>query len=306
MHIEYDKNSSPKKISLFKEDFSEKMPIQNEELPNDEKLLNFKIIGDGKPVLCISGFACDHYNYLDLASYTLFNHQMILVDNRGVGESFKTIKPFSLKDLAQDALKVMDHLGHNTFSVAGISMGGLIAQELVQLAPHRVETLSLYCITGFGEDFIPIPIHTDESLEAFHKMDIQSALTMAIDLTCHPETSQNTKNHILQTRLQHLEGVVISKLQRDAVVDFFKNAHINYKTISCPTLIVTGEEDRFVSPKNSLVLHENIENSELYFIPKTDHYFFMEKPNVLAQIFNKFLKNNKKQPLGANHANWSN
>ncbi|MEJ2294620.1 MAG: alpha/beta hydrolase, partial [Candidatus Lokiarchaeota archaeon] len=81
--------------------------------------------------------------------------KVIMFDNRGAGKTENNNRDFSIKDLADDTVGLIDALNINRFHVFGISMGGMIAQELVLNYPERVEKLILGCTNCGGSKQVP-------------------------------------------------------------------------------------------------------------------------------------------------------
>ncbi|KZF24166.1 alpha/beta hydrolase [Xylona heveae TC161] len=111
----------------------------------------------------------------DLAHGKSSKYSSLIFDNRGMGESDKPVVRYSTSEMAKDTIEILDHLGwtdSRQLHVIGISMGGMIAQELALLIPDRVASLSLVSTAprlvntvGFIENlrnrinlFIPKPI----------------------------------------------------------------------------------------------------------------------------------------------------
>lgn len=246
-------------------------------------------IGSGYPLLAISGFGCDSYNFDFLAPRLASEFRIIMVHNRGMGKSESWEDQYELSDLANDAALVMEELGYKKYGVIGISMGGLIAQKLVNLYPEKVSSLSLLCTTSPGSEFEPIPILTDKQLENFYLSPKEEMIPIAVDMTTHSTTSKKIKDSIINIRLKHHEKLDQVLLQRNAVASFLENDQIDYDLINIPTLILTGKDDRFVSPKNSETLKKKIKNSKMTSFDNSDHFFFMEKaPEVSVHLLNFF------------------
>lgn len=251
-------------------------------------------LGAGTPVLCLAGFGCDHYIFLDLANELKENFQFIMIDNRGMGGSSKDHKPFSINDLAMDALEVAELLQLNQYHIMGISMGGFIAQLMVKnlINSNKIQnalSLSLLCTLGLGSEFHPLAILTDEQLRKFYEAPPELAMPMAVALTAHPQAPKEIINRIIKARLDHRETLAQVILQRDAVVDFFEKEILNYDRFELPTLIMTGDDDRTVNPENAKILKDKIKHSKLTTVATADHYFFMEKPVQVATEIKSFL-----------------
>jgi pimeloyl-ACP methyl ester carboxylesterase len=111
--------------------------------------LYYERAGTGEPMLLIQGMAATHLAwggpFLDLLER---DFEYIVYDHRGMGNSARAEMPFTIVDLAADALALLDALELETVHVVGISMGGMIAQELALAHPERIRTLTIgasYC-----------------------------------------------------------------------------------------------------------------------------------------------------------------
>jgi pimeloyl-ACP methyl ester carboxylesterase len=105
----------------------------------------YQDVGEGDPLLLIMGFGGDHLAWaLQMADFAA-RHRVIAFDNRGVGQTDAPDEPYTTRMMAADALGLMDALGVDSAHVLGVSMGGMIAQELVLARPERVRSLHLAC-----------------------------------------------------------------------------------------------------------------------------------------------------------------
>jgi pimeloyl-ACP methyl ester carboxylesterase len=83
------------------------------------------------------------------------DYSVLLVDNRGMGESDKPLARYSTSEMARDLIEVLDHVGWTqprSFHAAGISLGGMILQELACLVPDRMASLTLLCTAAQFEN----------------------------------------------------------------------------------------------------------------------------------------------------------
>ncbi len=99
--------------------------------------------GSGEPLILIMGFGADGQLWDKHASVYEKHFRCIILDNRGVGKSGQPTGPYTTSLMAADAIAVLDDAGVNKARVAGISMGGAIAQEMAIQYPDRVHSLLL-------------------------------------------------------------------------------------------------------------------------------------------------------------------
>ncbi|MDH5382180.1 MAG: alpha/beta hydrolase, partial [Cyclobacteriaceae bacterium] len=98
----------------------------------------YQIRGKGEPLVLIMGFGATGDVWEKHTVVYEQHFKCIIIDNRGIGKSDQPTGPYTTKMLADDTIAVMDHAGVDKARVAGISMGGAIAQELVLNYPDRV------------------------------------------------------------------------------------------------------------------------------------------------------------------------
>src|SRR5258705_4870466 len=111
--------------------------------------LHYLRAGEGEPVLVIQGMSATHLTWGRPFLSELESHfDCIVFDNRGMGLSGRAELPFDIADMAEDAAALLDALELETAHVVGISMDGMIAQEMALAHPERIRTLTIgasYC-----------------------------------------------------------------------------------------------------------------------------------------------------------------
>ncbi|AUN98479.1 hypothetical protein C0V70_10250 [Bacteriovorax stolpii] len=248
--------------------------------------------GTGPFLLGLSGFTCSHYNFIDLVPELKKHFTVVLIDNRATGKSSGTSQDYLMKDLAEDALAVMDSLGAKTFGLMGISMGGFIAQEVVRLAPERVSALSLMCTTSGPPTFDHPKKLTEADLRASALWPAKDYAEFMTRFTTHESLEKNHPEifqRIINFRMENPMDLEEKIRQNKAAVTFLETPY-DLSAIKCPTYALAGAGDRFVSPESPAIFKTKIPHAEVELIPETDHYFFMEKPTLVGEKLNNFFK----------------
>ena len=99
--------------------------------------LYYEVTGEGDPLLLVMGLAGDTVAWALQVGEWSKTHRVIAFDNRDVGQSSYADGPYEIADMASDTLALADHLELDTFHLVGLSMGGMIAQEIALRAPER-------------------------------------------------------------------------------------------------------------------------------------------------------------------------
>jgi pimeloyl-ACP methyl ester carboxylesterase len=113
-------------------------------LPVDGAQIAYRRVGSGKPPVVLNGFAATSADWDPLFIHGLASsNELVLLDNRGIGGSTDSGKPFDIAQLADDAARVIEILGLERTSVLGWSKGGFIGQTLALRHRDRINKLIL-------------------------------------------------------------------------------------------------------------------------------------------------------------------
>jgi pimeloyl-ACP methyl ester carboxylesterase len=107
--------------------------------------INYMVEGRGEPLIMIAGFSASRSSWAPQIHFFKKHYRVITFDNRGAGKSDKPEGPYTTRMMADDAIKLIDHLAIARASVMGISMGGMIAQEIGINYPEKINKLVLAC-----------------------------------------------------------------------------------------------------------------------------------------------------------------
>ena len=256
----------------------------------DGVTLYYEIHGSGYPLLLIRGLGsnADHW-YGQVPAFSA-HYQTIVFDNRGIGRSDKPDMPYTIPMMAEDAVGLLDALQIPKAHVLGLSMGGLIAQQIALDHADRVNGLVLCCTGRGGNRMVRPPDFENQARpEALYGSSEEAALKAQLNLFAaetiqsHPEVVQK----YLETSQKHPPDPGTLARQRDAIQAF--DSYEDLPKIKVPTLIMAGAEDALVPPENSKILAERIPGSRLEIVAGGGHQFMVEQPEVVNQIVLEFL-----------------
>jgi pimeloyl-ACP methyl ester carboxylesterase len=108
----------------------------------------YEVHGDGEPLLCVHGLGVDSRGWVLQLPVLSQEFQAVIFDNRDVGQSSLAAEQYTTADMARDTLALADHLGLESFHLLGISLGGMVSQQVALAAPERVRTLTLAVTHG--------------------------------------------------------------------------------------------------------------------------------------------------------------
>jgi 3-oxoadipate enol-lactonase len=258
--------------------------------------------GSGDPLLLIMGLAADSLAWMFQLPAFAERYRTIVFDNRGVGRSSKPAGPYTIHQMAEDAAGLLDHLGIASAHVVGVSMGGMIAQELALRHARRVRRLVLACT--YGRPDAEVGRQLESSLKLFGGTrgpngEIQIDLSALDPLTFFQHLLPTVFNaQFIMTELPKLMQVFSGALQfgfsMDAILAQVAATQSHdtvdrLEQISAPTLVLTGDSDMLIPARNSEVLAERIPGAQLVKIPGGSHGFNFETPDLFNRAVLDFL-----------------
>jgi len=242
--------------------------------------------GRGDPLLMIMGLSFTLAMWGELRSVLSKHFRTILLDNRGVGKSDVPLRPFSMRSMARDALCVLDAAGAGIAHVLGLSMGGMIAQELAITSPHRVARLVLGC-TQCGGLASALPEMRSLRVLVSPFRTRAARLKAIVPLIYDVGTPEDRIERDLETIRANVPSIRGYLNQLSAIARWHSYARLS--CISSPTLVIHGETDRLVVPANARILAARIPNSRLVMIPHASHIFPTDQPEITCRALLEFL-----------------
>lgn len=235
-------------------------------------------------------------------------YRVIRYDNRGVGRSdwmknWSRRNAYTIQDMAGDALAVLDAVGVPQAHLFGVSMGGMIAQQVTIDQAERVLSLTSIMSSGWMKDpelpFVPkktfrsaiklgIRYRLKPNEENFLRYAASATLLLKGDDPAEPNIEFSLISNQFLWRKHGGYNVKVSQ-QHTAAVEGGGSRYEGLKTIDRPTLVIHGDGDPLVPVEHSQKYGPMIPNAKVEIIPKMSHRlaeFYM--PHILELSFENF------------------
>jgi pimeloyl-ACP methyl ester carboxylesterase len=253
--------------------------------------LHYEIEGHGQPVLLIMGLGAPAAAWDPVFVQEMTKtHTVITYDNRGTGLSDKPDEPYSIAMFAGDAVGLLDALNLPRAHVFGVSMGGMIAQELAIHYPQRVASVTLGCTTPGGKHAVPAPPESLKALEGRAGMTPEEAAREGWKLS-YSEEFIGTHRAELEAQLSRVLAHITPRFayERHFQATMTLRVYKQLKEITTPTLVVTGRDDVLIPAANSEILAREIPGAELVIFDNAGHGFVTSAREPFLTVFKEFL-----------------
>jgi 3-oxoadipate enol-lactonase len=251
--------------------------------------LHYQRGGAGEPLLLIQGMSGTHVSwgrpFRDLLED---GFDCVAFDNRGIGLSSAVEDPFTIAEMATDTLELLDALEIESAHVVGISMGGMIAQELALAHPGRLRSLTLGCTYcgGPGSQLMD-PVDFQGLAEAMASGDRDRVYRAMWDLNFSPRFRAEESRYEEFAEMAGAMPVArrIVELQMQAIFAHDTSARLPGLTV--PTLVVHGTEDRVLPVANGRQIASLLPDPEVEIVDEVGHLFWWEEPQRSAKMIRR-------------------
>lgn len=248
--------------------------------------LYYERAGDGEPLLAIQGMSGTHLAWgKPFRALLEQSFECVVFDNRGAGRSAPAEEPFTIAEMAEDTRQLLDALEIERAHVLGISMGGMIAQELALAVPERVRSLTLGCTYcgGPGSQLMD-PADFQILASALDSGDRERILRAGWEINLSPgfraEESRYAEFHDMAAALPVPRRTI--ELQLGAIFGHDTSARL--PGLQPPTLVVHGTEDLVLGVANGRQIASLVPHSKLEIFDRTGHLFWWEHPERSAEL----------------------
>ncbi len=254
---------------------------------SDGVRIAFAVEGSGPPVLLVHGLGYDSAGWGPLVPLLRDRFTTVAFDNRGLGVSGTAGGPYTVGRLAADARAVLREAGLDRAHVLGISLGGLVAQELAAATPELVDRLVLVGTTpgGWRSHGPPGPL-----LRLFAQaptLGREQLLRAFVENALAADAPHTLVEKILTYRRGAPPTLGAWLAQAGAGIWFGVTGRSG--PITAPTLVLHGDRDRVVDPRNGRLLADGIAGARHVAFEGAGHLVFWEQPDRFASTVTDFL-----------------
>lgn len=215
-----------------------------------------------------------------------FNNQIKLVtpDLPGFASKSNLTAPSTIEGFAQSVFNDLNTQGIDRFKLLGHSMGGMIVQEMVAMQPDRVDRLVLYGTAATGD----LPDRFESFETSKQRVQEEGVVASARRISATWFTAyQAASQYEKCARIAESSSMQALLAGLDAMQSWSRTE--NLKHITCPTLVVWGEQDRTYHWPQIEQLWKTIPSANLAVLPNCSHAAHMEKPGIMNALLQDFL-----------------
>jgi len=242
----------------------------------DQIKIPYLRMGEGEPLVLLHGLSsCKEswFKQFELAS----QYDLIIPDFRGHGDN-QTLDGITIENFAKDIINLLKQLQIESAHICGLSMGGIVVQEIYRQAPDLCKSLILSCTTYSSfKPFSRILFSFVKARSRYLPTSLRKEITARSCFYSWNKENMNAIDNFYRPR----EGVPYA-------MDSLKN--IEYRSllpkISVPTLVIGAQYDTLLPVWIQICMHEMIPNSELVILKNTGHAAKIES----AKEYNKSIR----------------
>jgi 3-oxoadipate enol-lactonase len=246
--------------------------------------------GQGEPLIFLNGLAGDSMSWMGQLKNFGRHYRCLALDHRDVGQSTYVAADYTTGELAQDLIGLCQQLRLGPAHVIGVSMGGMIAQEMALTAPQSVASLVLVNTLAAADEWFRA------TLELFKLIREQGPDTATFFSRLLPWwvsheffRDSGRTSWLMWLLAQNPYAQKLDGFQRQLRAVAKHDAAARLSEIRCPVLILSGVDDHIMPPRFALELKRLIPHAVLQQVPGVGHALPLENPVLFNSSLQQFL-----------------
>jgi len=238
------------------------------------------LVGDRtKPVLVMSGSLGTTRAMWEPQHSLQSEYSLLLYDHRGHGESPAPDGPYSVAELGDDVVALLDSLDVASASFCGLSLGGMVGLWLAAHHPDRVERLVVMCALPRLE---PVSLYAGRA--AAVRADGLGPIAPAV--VSRWFTADFARRHPDTVRAYTATLAGLSAEGYASCCDALAGADLraDIRRIAAPTLVIAGEEDPVVAPASAVLFGQSLREASVAVVPRAAHLVSVERPDIVNRV----------------------
>lgn len=243
----------------------------------------YEVAGIGEPLLLVSGLGQVGKRWRRVVPLLADRYAVVTFDNRETGGTGPCKDGFTLADIASDALDLMTSLGHERFFLCGISMGGMISQEIIRMAPSRVKAAVLLATHG-GATGAVAPVNPGVLGPQADGTPTWARLAGPGFAAAHPDIIEEETALSVESATQPAGYL----RQMQAIQQFHPHAAV--RDLDVPIVVAHGDQDPLVPYENGVRLAKAL-GVELVTFEGAGHVLECERVEAIVDLMRRHFVN---------------
>jgi poly(3-hydroxyoctanoate) depolymerase len=250
--------------------------------------VRYRVRGDGRPLLMIHGIGAPLEFWGPLEDH-LADFQTVTVDPPGVGRSSTPRGRFGMREFAEVMDGLLTHLGLDSANVLGLSLGGMMAQELARRSPERIEKLVLASTTcGLGS--VPVHPRTWAAIASPARLYSRRHYRKIAPILYGEQVLEDPallEEH-MEIRRRSRPSLRGHYVQLRAAATWSSLPWL--RRLDMPVLVIQGSEDQLVPVANGRIIASLVRNGRLEVIEGGSHVCLIQDAHRTSQLIRDFLE----------------
>ena len=244
--------------------------------------------GSGPAIVLGHSLLCSGEMWANQVPALAESYRVINIDYRGHGQSGTVERDFTLSDLVDDTVAVLDELEIDTAIWAGLSTGGMVALKAALVVPERVRAMLVADASAAAEPYYPKLKYRALGLGA--RLVGLRPLVSAVEPIMFGETTLRENREIIDEWVPNFLSIDLPSILRGVEAVVTRDSLVSdLGKIKVPTLVMVGNEDRAQPVPRSQEIAEGIAGSRLEIVPKAGHLSALEQPERVTEVMLEFF-----------------